>query len=40
MELADGVGLVPGDAVPEVAVEHWEPFFRQHPCVADVYLNK
>lgn len=40
MELADRVGLVPGDAVPEVAVEYREPFLREHPCVADVYLQK
>lgn len=40
MELADGVSLVPGDAVPEVAVEYRESFFGQHPCIADVYLLK
>lgn len=40
MELADGVRLVPGDAVPEVAVEHRETLLREHPGVADVYLKQ
>lgn len=40
MELADGVSLVPGNAVPEVAVEYRESFLGQDPCVADVYLSK
>lgn len=39
VELADGISLVPRDAVSEVPVEHREAFLRQYPCVADVYLS-
>lgn len=39
VELADGIGLVPGDAVPEVAVEDREAFLGQHPGIADVHLH-
>lgn len=39
VELADGVGLVPRDAVAEVSVEHGEALLGQHPRVADVHLR-
>lgn len=39
VKLADRIGLVPGDSVPEVAVEHRKPLLRQHPRVADVHLH-
>lgn len=39
VKLADSISLVPRDAVPEVAVEHRETFFRKNPCVTDIHLK-
>lgn len=39
VELADGISLIPGDAVAEVAVEHREPLLWQDPRIADVHLH-
>lgn len=39
VELADSISFVPRDAIPEVSVEHREPFFRKYPCVTDVDLK-